>query len=410
MNRPTKFDLSPAKLAVGLRKITEVLAAELARPSPIAPEWSDQEWLLAQAVAAMHGISALLYHKLRWQGPASWVAFLEAQRHHVEIRHARILEFLGVLDDELRTRAIGAVALKGVALHGMGVYQPGERPMADVDLLVHPRDAERTAGLLGSLGFYESSSSWKERAFSPIESRAGAELGEHAHNDLKIELHERICERLPLRLTDVSDLILPKATHPGINSYPSTASLMIHLLLHASGGMACQSLRVLHLHDLALLSRRMTPADWEDLLRTRARGRSLRWAWPPLALTARYFPLDIPADVTAALRRECPPLLRNLSRRRCISDVSYSYSRIDAFPGIEWSQSAGEMISYARSRIRPSDAHLAWRAAAAVTDPWAAAAPWSSLSQAQRILRWIVARPTRPVTLYAVNAALARTV
>src|ERR1700733_7579504 len=53
--------LPPSKiLQAMLRKITERFARELADPAPLAPEWSEFEWIVARAVAAMHGISPLL--------------------------------------------------------------------------------------------------------------------------------------------------------------------------------------------------------------------------------------------------------------------------------------------------------------------------------------------------------------
>lgn len=398
---------SPAHLQRTLRQITEVLAGELARPSASAPDWSPTLWRLARAVAALHGIAPLLSRALRWQGPGDWVAFLDAQRIHTEHRHTRIMQLLQNLDRELRSLDIGAVALKGVALHSMDVYRPGERPMADVDLLVHPRNAERAAGMLISLGFYEAQSSWKERAFAPVSSRAAADLGEHGDNDLKVELHERICEQLPLRITDVSEWILPAAVQPGLNAYPSAASLMMHLLLHAAGAMACRSLRMLQLQDIALLSARMTAADWDELLQSRNPGQSMGWAWPPLAMTDRYYSLELPAHARAALQRACPRALGRLAQRRQVTDMSYSYPRIDAFPGIEWSQSLRDTVAFVLSRIRPSDPHLALRETIALTQRWATGDQWSSQSQVVRIARWIFARPMRPVTLHAVRAALA---
>ena len=158
----------------------------------------------------------------------------------------------------------------------VGGYAPTDRPMADVDLLVRPRDARPAAKLLESLGYAESNASWKERVFTPIDHRDPDGLGEHAGNDIKIELHERICERLPWRVTDISELIHPVEPLPGCHGYPSKASLMSHLVLHAAGGTAFQSLRLLHLHDLARLSASMTRADWEQFLDSRNCRQSSR--------------------------------------------------------------------------------------------------------------------------------------
>ena len=263
----------PRVLQAALIKVTETLACELVRPTATRPDWSDFEWMVAQAVAALHGVSPLLAGVLRWEGPSNWVGFLKEQRAHVTRRHARIDELLMRIDQCARADGIPIVALKGAELHAMGLYRGGERPMADVDLLVLPRDVERSARMIESLGYYENRRSWRERAFAPCESHVPGALGEHAHNDISIELHDRICEKLPLQTTDVTATVFPSQPAPGLSRYPSRAALMVHLLLHAAGSMASQALRLLQLHDLALLADQMTAADWDELLQRRSEDR-----------------------------------------------------------------------------------------------------------------------------------------
>ena len=58
---------------------------------------------------------------------------------------------------------IELAALKGAALLELGLYQPGERGMADADVLVRARDLKRFEGLLTGLGFEpmpESADAW----------------------------------------------------------------------------------------------------------------------------------------------------------------------------------------------------------------------------------------------------------
>jgi hypothetical protein len=398
---------SPAALQATLCKVTERLARELASASQTAPDWSDYEWTIARAVAAMHGISPLLSRSLLWRGPHVWTRFLDEQRAHTRARHGRIQELLQSIDQKARETGVAATALKGAALHQIGLYEAGDRPMADVDLLVRPADVERSAGMLSSLGFKQTAETWKERVFTPVGDSAAADLGEHASNSLKIELHERICERLPRYLTDVSELIFPAQPRPGLNSYPSNGSLMRHLLLHAAGTMAFQALRILQLHDIALLSRRMTAADWNEIAGPNSPA-PLWWAYPPLELTSRYYWASVPARVLAALKSDCPYILRALGTHKSLVEVSYSYLWIKAFPGIEWSQSLLEMLDYALSRVRPDATHLALRENQAASQVWAKQGDWSGMSQARRIARWLSSRQTRPVTIHAVRAALAR--
>jgi len=257
------------------------------------------------------------------------------------------------------------------------------------------------------LGFYESSASWKERVFVPVEGHAARGWGEHSGNDLKVELHERICERLPWRITDVSEGIFPSPAHPGLNAYPSNASLMTHLLLHAAGSMAFQALRLLHLHDLAQLASRMTEQDWDALVESEACGEGLWWAYPPLQLTSRYFPGRIPAGVLKALADVCPYFLDKATRHQTLYDVSFSYLWVDALPGIGWSRSFREILAYAARRVWPGSAHIAQREHVANTEAWASQSRWSRLSQGRRILRWIISRPTRTLTVHAIRTALA---
>ena len=398
----------PPVLEATLRKITESLAMELACPMQFAPDWSNFEWTIARAVAAMHGVSPLLSRALRWQGPADWNRFLEEQRAHTAKRHARIDELLLRLDQRAREAGIAAVALKGVALHSLGIYRAGDRPMADIDLLVRPADAEAAARILVSLDYYKSCESWKETVFTPTDDRTSGELGEHSGNNIKIELHERISERLPRNFTDVSELVYPARPHLGLNPYPSKASLMTHLLLHAAGSMAFRSLRLVHLNDIAGLSSRMTEQDWDAVLESSSRVGKLWWAFPPLKLTSRYFPTRIPVRVLDSLEDDCSYLLEWTSRHRTLYDVSFSYLWVDAFPGIEWSQSVPEILGYAASRVWPGARHVALREHLTKTQPDVADDPWSRLSQSHRIMRWVTSRPTRAQTMHAVRAALAQ--
>jgi Uncharacterised nucleotidyltransferase len=397
----------PRKLQAALTQVTERLAHELAHPTPKAPEWSDFEWSIAKAVAAMHGVSPLLSRALRWRGPEGWMQFLEEQRVHVTLRHVRIENLLRQIDQTSREAGIGIITLKGVALHALGLYNRGERPMADVDLLVRAQDAPRAVRLIESLRFQERRRSWKERAFAPLESHSAGPLGEHSNNDITIELHERVGERLPLHLTDITDTVFPRRLQAGLNGYPSRAALMSHLLLHTAGEMTMKSVRLVQLNDLALVGRQMTESDWDELLQRDSSGLRAWWALPPLRLTLRYYALSVPRRALRALEPECPWLLRRSAWRPILSDVSFSHLWVDPFPGIEWSRSIREMLGYAASRVRPSAEQLAARVTSANTQAWAADSQWSTLSQGRRIARWLASRPVRPATMHVLRATLA---
>jgi hypothetical protein len=391
-----------------LHKTTETLASELACPTGVAPDWSESEWLVARAVASLHGVSPLLSRALRWQGPAGWVRFLGDQRAHTANRYRRIQELLNLIDSRARDDEIPLVALKGAALHAIGLYEAGERPMADIDLLARDEDVQRTTRMLEALGFHESFLTWKHWVFEPDECRAPASFGEHSNNGIKIELHSRIKEMLPVRAVDVTEFVFPRLPHAGLNDYPSNAALLSHLLLHAAGAMTYRGLRLLQLHDISRLAARMTDADWDEFLLSAAiDDEMLWWAFPPLALTARYCS-SIPQRVLVVTASACPWLLKEVCRRQTLSDVSFSSLWISAFPGIEWAQSLREMLTYVQLRVVPSAEMRAAREYVARTQPALAASSWGSLSQSRRILRWIMERQPRSDTLFAVRTALAQ--
>jgi hypothetical protein len=259
---------------------------------------------------------------------------------------------------------------------------------------------------LESLGFRESFASWRDRVFVSSSPDPPARLGEHADNGIKIELHEKVRERLPLRVTDISDLMFVARARAGLNPYPSKAVLMAHLLLHAAGGMAFRSLRLVNLHDIALLSARLSNSDWDEILGLVKGPQDPWWALPPLALTTVYYSSAIPERVLSALAPRCPWLLRQLSKTRRLSEVSLSFPWIKAFPGLEWARSPGEMLGYMLKRGLPDSEQLSVRRALVDTQPGLAESRWGHLSQGRRILRWVVSRPMRPATMHPVRAAL----
>ncbi len=311
------------------------------------------------------------------------------------------------MDRRAYEAGIALVPLKGAALHAMGIYAAGERPMADIDLLVREEQSRGAIEVFVGLGFLETLRTWKHRVFEQSGHEAPVALGEHARNGIKLELHCRIAEVLPRRVVDVTPSVFSEPLHPGLNSYPSKAALLIHLLLHAAGALIARSLRLLQLHDIARLSARMTDEDWEELLRRAARTAdgSLWWAFPPLALAARYYDC-VPDRVLTRAASDCHWTLRRVYRRRQLSAASHSHLWISAFPGIEWARSPRAMLEYAAARVVPHAETVHLRQVFASVQPCVSGGPWAQLSQRQRMLRWMTSRQARHETLQPVRAAL----
>jgi hypothetical protein len=397
-----------ATIAAALSKTTEALARELGDPTPEPPIWNEFEWRIARVTVAMHGIAMLLIDRLRWRGPESWHRFLGEQRDHMVGRHQRLVRLIETIDAEARRRGLALMALKGAALYARGLYVAGERPMADFDVLVRPDAAQATAQLLESCGYNLEYSHRRDQAFRPVGSTIppAGRLGEHVDTPIMIEVHTRIAELLPAIETNITSMLYPENAQAGLNYYPSAASLMMHLLLHAAGNMRARALRFVQLHDIALLATHFRADDWEELLAARFEGHGPWWAFAPMMLTARYHPAAVPSEVLARLGTHCPSLLKRHTRRRGLVGVSWSNIYVEAFPGVEWSRTPGEALRFMKSRIWPSRDALRELKEGAAQIPGVSAIPWYQQAHAKRILRWVFSRPPRVQTLLSVRAAL----
>ncbi|WP_109125055.1 nucleotidyltransferase family protein [Dyella sp. C11] len=393
-----------ATLKAGLQRTTEALANELGNPTGTTPGWTDLEWRLAAAVAAAHGVAPLLSVYPRWQNP-SWSRFLESQYEHVAQRHQRTHALLARIDADARAAGIALVALKGSALHALGIYTPGERPMADIDLLVRDADMERAGALLEKLGYGTSFNMWKHRVYKPCGESPTFGLGEHRDTPINIELHTRIQERLPVATVDITDRIYPRAPVPGIHAYPSTGALMSHLLLHAAGNLCSRSIRLIHLNDISLLASRMVRSDWHELWGGDA-DVSPWWALPPLQLVSRYYPDAVPSALLYELAFDCHALLRTVSRHRTLTQWSCSELWLHAWSGFEWARTTRERVHYIFNRVRPSREAQQERDDMIRTQLWLQGAPWVRTGQMRRVLTWLTHPVPRMDTLYVLRAAL----
>ncbi|PXV55908.1 Uncharacterised nucleotidyltransferase [Dyella jiangningensis] len=393
-----------ATIKAGLLRTTEALATELAHPAGDTPDWNALEWRLAMAVAAAHGVAGQGNVYARWRHDG-WIRFLDSQHEHVARRHERIDTLLERIGAHARAIGLPLVALKGAALHAMGLYAPGERPMADIDLLVSENDQERAGAMLERMGYVLSFAAWKHRVYKPAGDAAVACLGEHRDTPVNIELHTRIQERLPVSIVDITSCVYPRSPVAGINPYPSHGALMSHLLLHAAGNLCNRSMRLIHLNDISLLAARMMRSEWLALWGD-GTTESPWWALPPLRLVSRYYTGAVPPTLLYELQSECPALLRFASGHLTLTRASCSELWLHAWSGIEWARSLPEAGRFVSHRIRPSPHAQQERADMVRTQLWLQDSPWVTASRWRRAFGWLTHPVTRTDTMYVVRTAL----
>jgi hypothetical protein len=395
-----------AVIAGALRETTERLVREIVSPRAEPPAWNEFEWGVARAVCALHGISALLAPRLLWRGPPDWECFLQDQQRQTLARHVLIGERLAALDRAAAQAGLRYVALKGSALREFSVHHPGERPMGDIDILVRPGDAPLAAQVVESIGYAPAFQARRHDVFEPHERAAASNYyAEHVSSPLRIELHQRVGESLPVTVVDITASLWPADTRAGANPYASLTALLRHLCLHAAGNMRANAMRFLQLYDCALLARRMGESDWRSLLGAEPRDTAW-WIYPALAMADRYVPQSIPGGVLAEFAQACPRRLRARFEHCEVSDVSWSNLRIAALPGVEWARSFGEMLRFARKRVFPSREDVDELHRGLHTNPSIEHSRWYRGSQAARIVRWATGRPPRVQTMASVRAAL----
>jgi hypothetical protein len=392
-------------IADALRETTERLAREIATPCADPPRWSEFEWSVARAVCAMQGISSLLATRLRWRGPAHWQDFLREQHQQTLACGERIGDLLGRLHEAARAAGLPVVALKGSAVRELALHRAGERPMGDIDLLVRPADMALAARVICSLGYIEACDMRRHVTFLPDGCGTPKPYGEHIDNPLRIELHQRVSEQLPVDTVDITASLWPSTTAPGINPYASFAALMRHLLLHAAGNMRANAMRFLQIYEISVCARRMTAEDWLALRGADPR-RSAWWIFPALSMAERYFPGSVPGGHLEDFARACRPRLRARYRSCTVYEVSWSNLRIPALPGVEWARTWREALRFARSRALPKREALDDLAKGLATLPNQSSARWYRATHAERIVRWVFSRPPRVQTILTVRAAL----
>ena len=210
-------------IAAALRKTTEFLACELVAPTAHPPEWTDFEWRIGRAAAAMHGVSSLLCAGLRWAGPESWRQFLGEQRGRLRRAAPANRAPVG------RYRSRGAPqrdsargAERGGALRAQYLCCRRAPAAGDFDLLVRRDAVQATARLLESCGYTLEYTHRRDQAFRPAGGTIppADRLGEHVDNPITVEVHTRIAEPLPVLGTDITPLIFPGLRMPALTNIP----------------------------------------------------------------------------------------------------------------------------------------------------------------------------------------------
>jgi hypothetical protein len=215
-------------------------------------------------------------------------------------------------------------------------------------------------------------------------------------------VHTKISHTMPVRQVDITAGLWTATPRPGCNDYPSLAALMGHLLMHVAVNMQVRIVRMVQLHDIALLAPRLSAADWSQLLSPNDDGVAPWWAVPPLYLMRRYYPSAIPPSAIEAVKRACPAFLRIAAPRLRLADVSVANSRRSVIPALIWASSITEALRWMGGRLTRG---LQAMSGSTELPEATEIKPWITRPHRRRALELLLRRP-RPETVMMVTAAL----
>jgi len=276
----------------------------------------------------MQGMSVQVADAVRWRGPEYWQDHQREQKAQTLLRYERIAELLMPIGCRRSARARSSGRSEGRGPISKGNLSSRRAPDGRYRFVgARPRMQTAPANnrvhrLLVGIRYAATCGLRTQRRAKICRPR------EHIDNPIKIELHTRIAEPLPIAEVDINRLNITRNAKPGINDYPSLAALMRHLLLHAAGNIRARALRQMQLHDIALLAPRMRRATGANCSLPNER-RGLWWALTTAHAYSTLLRRCIPAAVMAAVAPGCPKWLRRVTRRSELTDVSWSKIRIE---------------------------------------------------------------------------------
>ncbi|MCQ3975964.1 MAG: hypothetical protein DPW09_21220 [Anaerolineae bacterium] len=284
-----------------LAQLCDTLAAWLNPAEAQNPHWSAAAWQTFQFASRVHGVAPLLHIPL---AAASWLdestrSWLDEQYQLNSQRLTRMQTELQEILALFNRRHIPLLPLKGSILAPLYYPDPGLRPMADLDVLIHPADFAASARLLAELGYRQETVHWKHTEFCKPDNRQVVSTnGEHPDNPRKLELHLRCRETFGGPTVELTGLMWANAAPGTLLGQPALLprpeALWLHLLVHATYHIWQGKGRLIHLYDLALLVPHLDdPWPWLEAV-------DGRFTYPALALLKKYFPAAVEDSLLAA--------------------------------------------------------------------------------------------------------------
>ncbi|MCL4394687.1 MAG: nucleotidyltransferase family protein [Chloroflexi bacterium] len=266
------------------------------------------DWVAFRQLAADEWVIPLVFQAVRGAGIVPPPVEEEFGRAYFAAA-ARNALLLSALQDVLaRLDAVGVqtLLLKGAALIGTVYPNAAQRPMEDLDLLVHRLDLPAALNALGALGFVDQRTGQPAHVEARYENEV--ELFKPGPFDIAVDLHWNWVDSPYAPHKEIVDWLWEKAL-PAASGNPTLVlcpeALLLHLCVHFL--IDKNRRRSLRLHDIGQLLRRYRQElDW-NLVLTQARRFDLVLPLRNvLSQAEEELELGVPAVVQEQLDRLAP--------------------------------------------------------------------------------------------------------
>jgi hypothetical protein len=280
----------------------------------VLSDWNRAEWLAAEWLAYWQNALPWLVARTAEAGaviPGDIHDRLLAVDRASRARTAAMLDSAAELLDDLRRQGVEAMPLKGAALAPCYFPDPGLRPLADLDILIHPRDVAPAVATLLRLGYAYYSRSAEDEVYLRGERKAMVWAPDNVH---PVELHYALREEYAGLSYELAPALWAASRDQPYwggrqARLPDPPALLHHVCAHATSDWLIQRGKVMQIGDIQRIADRMSGEDWSAF----AAGlppSGARFVYPALAFTLKHAAAPVPAAVMDHLRRHTPRALR----------------------------------------------------------------------------------------------------
>ncbi|GMU22363.1 MAG: hypothetical protein AMXMBFR13_24490 [Phycisphaerae bacterium] len=273
------------------------------------------------------------------------------------LRNIRMMHQLERLARAFTAAGLPVMALKGAALNLALYTRPDERPMDDLDLLVHPADAQRAADLLEQVGCLRGEPLVREDFFPRFHYEREFRTG--VIHPVKIDLHVRPFRPLRYSRTVPLDALWSKARPVACGTarilIPSAEDMLIHLAAHCAIHGHARRIWLADIHRW--VESRSATLNWDQVMQRASAWGLVLPVRAALQRVGREFGVVCPPAVMADFKRVNCGWRERLALRQAPRDANHPLAHVAV--NVLCTPGLGYVLAYLLAVVFPGREHMA---------------------------------------------------